>query len=103
LIKVVIPHIEVNRIARRGLLAPQLACTETHGVYVLGILTTEMGVRVWQDKNAMVAFDRAELPAGVTRQSGVTNWIYIPGAHALAHLEARGHLYIPAGGQTFGN
>src|SRR6266566_2019747 len=48
----------------------------------------------------MVAFDRAEFSARVARQPRVTNWIYIPRAHALANFEAGRHLYIAARGHT---
>ena len=37
--KVVVPHVEVHRVARRSALAPQLACREPNGIHVLPFLS----------------------------------------------------------------
>jgi hypothetical protein len=37
-LKVVIPHIHVDRVARRRLLSPQLERSKAHGILVLGVL-----------------------------------------------------------------
>ena len=68
-LKVVVPQIDIDGILRRGLLAPQLARGEAHRVDMLRLLAEEMGVGVWENKDAVVAVDRAELAARIARQA----------------------------------
>ena len=46
----VVPQIDVHRITRRGLLAPQFTRRKPHRIHVLGLLAEKMGVRVGKTK-----------------------------------------------------
>src|SRR3954467_973731 len=67
-IEIVLPQIEIDGVARVGRLAPQLARRKAHGVKELRVLALEPGVRIGEDMRAVIAFDRAQPTANVTRQ-----------------------------------
>src|SRR5580704_1047900 len=56
-----------------------------------------MGVSVREHKDAVVSVDRAGPPSRIARQARMIGWMYVAGAHALAHLEARYHHHVSAG------
>src|SRR5260370_9783962 len=85
----IVPQIDVDGIARRGLLTPEFARGETHGVEMLRLLALKMRVRVGKNEDAMIALDRADFAARVARQARVPGRIDIAAAHRLPHLEAR--------------
>src|ERR1700676_5277236 len=62
---------------------------------MLWLLAEEMGVTVREDIHAMVPADRTKFPARVAWQARVTDRMHVAGAHALAHLETRGHRHVP--------
>src|SRR5258708_38819647 len=95
-LKVVIPHGEINRIARRSLFSPQFTRAEAHRVYMLRFLAEEMSVGVRKNKDAMIPFDRTDFSARVAWQARVTHWMHIAGANALARLKTRSNRYLPA-------
>src|ERR1700686_5107380 len=67
-LQVVLPHVDVYRVARRCLGAPQLACGEAYRVHVLQLLAKPVDVGVRKHEHAVVAHDRAVLAARVARQ-----------------------------------
>src|SRR4029077_3088838 len=93
-VKVIIPHIDVHRIQRGGLLAPKFARGKTHRINVLRILAKKMSVGIRKNESAVVSMDRSEFSARVPRQPRMPHRIDVAGAHLLAHFEARGHLYV---------
>src|SRR5258707_9148092 len=90
-VKVVIPHIDVHRIQRRGLLAPKLARGKTHRINVLRFLAKKMRVSIRGNKDAMIAVDDAGFSSHIAWQTRVTNRMHIAAAPALTGLEARGN------------
>src|SRR5260370_24525106 len=99
----IVPQIDVDGIARRGLLTPEFARGETHGVEMLGLLALEMGVGVGKDKDAMIALDRADRAARVAPQARVPGRIDIAAADMLPHLEARYRWDVALHGIASGN
>src|SRR4029077_8202589 len=95
-LKVVVPHVDVNRIPRRGLLAPHLARGEAHRVHVLALFASEVSHGVGEHVYAMIAIDRSYSAARVTRQSRVSGRIEVARADALAHAEQGRHPRVPA-------
>src|SRR5262249_26046898 len=87
--KIVVPHVDINGIPRRRLLAPQLARGEAHGIEMLGFLAEEKAVRIRKNKHAVIALDGTGFSARLARQAGGAGGIYITGAYALADLETR--------------
>ena len=86
--KVVVPHVDIDGIARRGLLAPELARRETDGVDVLPLLAQKVRVGVGEVVDTMVTNDYAHPAARITRQARVPARMDVACAHALAYLEA---------------
>src|SRR5260370_17721999 len=85
----IVPQIDVDGIARRGLLAPEFARGETDGVEMLRLRGLKMRVRVRKNEDTMIALDRSDFAARVARQARVPGRIDIAAAHRLPHLEAR--------------
>ena len=67
--KVIVPKIDIDRIASIRLLAPQFACIKAHRIYVLRLFTQQMRVRIREDEDAVVTVDRSDLAARITRQA----------------------------------
>src|SRR5262249_42718444 len=95
-VKVVIPHVHVNGILQCGLVPPQFSGSKSHGINMLRLLTKQMSVGVWKNKNSMVAVNRPEFSAHVSRQPSVSYWMDVPSAHLLAHPEPCRHIHVPA-------
>jgi len=57
MLKVAIPHVKVNRIARRGAVSPQLPGLKTNRIQVLWLLAQKMRVCIREHEYAMVADD----------------------------------------------
>jgi hypothetical protein len=55
--EVVIEQIEMDAILRPSLVAPQFAGRETNRIDVLRLLAKEMGVRIREQEDAVIAFD----------------------------------------------
>ena len=102
-LKVVVPHVDVNRIARRGEWSPQLAGGEAHRVHVLTFFTLRVRVRVREDVHAVVASDDPDLASRVARQTRVANRVHIARAHTLSHFEQRSHRRLVARGNAAGH
>src|ERR1035438_7751211 len=64
---------------------------------MLRILAQETRVRIWKNENAMVAINRSEFSACISRQTRMAHRINVAGANSLAHLEAWGHIYVAVG------
>src|SRR5882757_5087388 len=88
MIEIAIPHIDVNRIARRGVLTPQLLRGKTNGIQVLRLLAQKMCVGVREYKDAVAANDRALLASRISGQTRVAYRIDIPGADVLSQFES---------------
>src|SRR5579859_3146709 len=88
MIEITIPHIDVNGIARRGVLTPQLPRGKTNRIQVLRLLAEEMCVRVREDKDAVAANDQTLLASRIAGQASVAHGIYVPGADLLSQFEA---------------
>src|SRR5438270_9354473 len=88
MIEITIPQIDVNRIAGRGVLTPQLPRGKTNGIQVLRLLAQEMCVGVREYKDAVAAKDGALLASRISGQARVAQRIHIPGADLLSQLEA---------------
>src|SRR5260370_689037 len=99
----IVPQIDVDGIARRGLLTPEFARGETHGVEMLRPLALEMRVRVGKNEDAMIALDRADFATRVARQARVPGRIDIAAANMLPHLEARYRWDVALHGIASGN
>jgi hypothetical protein len=67
MLKVVIPHIEMNRIARRSSLSPQLAGSETYGIKMLSFFALILRIRVRERVDAVVKNDLADFPPCISR------------------------------------
>src|SRR5580658_8661017 len=93
-LKVGIPHVDVNRVARQSLLAPQFPRRKPYRVNALRILSLIMRVRIRKYIHAVVTINRADLPASVSRQSSVFRRVDIARPHALPGLKplGRGHI-----------
>src|ERR1041385_4039009 len=89
MLKVVVPHVEMDGIARRSALAPELARGEADRIEMLRILAAVVGMAVGKDVHAAVADDFADLAADVPRQARVADRMHIARADALAGLEMR--------------
>src|SRR5258708_34509730 len=89
MIEITIPHIDVNRIARRCVLSPQLLSGKTNRIQVLRLLAQKMCVRVREYKDAVAANDRALLASRISGQTRVAYRIDIPGTDLLSQFEGR--------------
>src|SRR6185436_1061605 len=71
--KIVLPQVEVTRIARRGLLTPQFARRKAYRAEMLrlGAKMIGTGVRVLETANAVVGCDNALSSSRVARQPRV--------------------------------
>src|SRR5215472_15137236 len=69
--KVVVPEIEVHRIAIRRPAPPELTCREANRVEVLRLVAEALRLAVIEDEHAVVALDRAEPAARVAWQARV--------------------------------
>src|SRR5262245_9913056 len=88
-LKVVVPQIDVEGIARRSLLTPQLARGEAHQVNVLRLVTPAQSRAVREGLHAADPLDHASLAASIAGKAGMAYRIDIPSAHPLARLKAR--------------
>ena len=73
-LKVVVPQVEVHRVARRRDLSPQLVGRETDRVNVLTLLTLKMRVAVGKEIDTVISNDDAYLaaePKWVPRERGI--------------------------------
>jgi len=59
---IVFEHVQIKRIARRGLLAPQVARGETNAINVLRLVALAVGIGVVEAEHAAVGLDDADLP-----------------------------------------
>src|ERR1700686_2983179 len=59
-----------------------------------------MRVRIGEDIDAIVPFNRAGFSAGVTREACVAYRIQVASAHMLAYLKARRHFSVPPRGMS---
>ena len=59
MLKVGIPQVKVNRIARRGAVSPQLPGLKTNRIQVLWLLAQKMRVCIREHEYAVVADDNA--------------------------------------------
>ena len=71
-LKIVVPQIDVDCVARRGLLAPKLARREPSRIDVLRVFAERMRRRVGKYVDTMIAIDDSEFAARVTRQARVS-------------------------------
>src|SRR5260370_25879532 len=99
----IVPPIDVDGIARRGLLTPEFARGETHVVEMMRPLALEKRVRVGKNEDAMIALDRADFATRVARQARVSGRIDIAAANMLPHLEARYRWDVALHGIASGN
>jgi hypothetical protein len=67
LLKVVVPHIDINGISWGGTLAPQFTGGKTDRINVLALIAEEMRTRVGEAVHTMIADDCSGLAAGVAR------------------------------------
>ncbi len=95
-LKVVIPHVEMHRVVRRGLRSPQLSRGEAHRVHVLTLLTLKVRVGVGEHIDAVIASHDSGLAARVSGQSRMASGMDVAGANTLADLERRSNLWINA-------
>ena len=73
--KVVVPQVEVHRVAWRRDLSPQLRGREADRVNVLTLLTLKMRVAVGKEIDTVISDDDASLAADVARQPRVARGI----------------------------
>ena len=76
-LKIVVPHIDIDTIPWRGLLAPQLARRKTHRVDMLRLLAKKVRVGIRKDEGAIIAFNRAGFAPRIARQTRVTKRINV--------------------------
>ena len=88
MLKMVVPKIEMDGIARRSLFAPKLAGGEANGVYVLALGVT-VGIGIREIVDAVIDSNRAYFASRVTRQASMACRMQIAGAHALPDFESR--------------
>src|SRR5687768_18028810 len=67
-LKIALPQIEMDAVARVGALAPQLGRREAHRIEVLRHVALAVRAGVGQHMSAVVADDVAHLAAGIARQ-----------------------------------
>src|SRR5580704_6868078 len=87
MLEIAIPHVKVNRIARRGFSAPQLPGRKTDRIQVLRMLALKLRVGIREHENAAIANDSAFLTARVSGQAGMAQRIHVPCANPLSDLE----------------
>ena len=66
-LEVVVPHVQVNQIARRRLIPPDFARGESHRVEMLRFFAEQVRVRVRKEKHAAIENDDTALASHVTR------------------------------------
>ena len=100
-LEIVVPHVEVHRVARRRALAPQLARGESDGIDVLAFLTRGNG-RWCRERCTRRgrARRRRFLPRAYRGRRVWPVGIDVAGAHALAHLEQRPNVRLVARGDA---
>src|SRR5437879_429943 len=74
-LEILVPQIDVDRVVRCSLRAPQLVCGEPYRVDVLRSFALKMGIGIREDENTVVAVNRADLRAHVAGQAGVAEEI----------------------------
>src|SRR5262245_57927858 len=90
-LKVVVPHIEADRIARRSLHAPQFARGESDRVNVLAFVALALRGGIREQVDAVIAHDDAVLAARIQGQPRVACRMNVLGSDPLADLEEWAH------------
>src|SRR6266536_6262008 len=72
-LKVVVPQVHVDAVARRGVWPPEFARLEAHAVHVLRIAALLGGTRIREDEHPVVGFDPTAPPPHVARQPRVAH------------------------------
>src|SRR5258708_36898991 len=94
-LKVVIPHGEINRIARRSLFSPQLTRGEAHRVYMLRFPAEDLSVGVRKNEDAMIRSDRTDFSAPVAGKARVTHSMHTHVAQPPASVNTRSNCHVP--------
>src|SRR5467141_5348396 len=84
-----LPGLDRNLDGRIGVLAPEFAPVENHGVEPVRVLTLAVRDRVRKHVATPDAFDDPGMSTGIARQAGMAGRIDVAGAHAVAWLEFR--------------
>src|SRR5215470_8462545 len=83
--KVVVPHIDKNKVTGRCAFAPQFARSKTDGVDMLPLIAEKMRARVWEAVNAMITDDRSRLASRVPRQTRMASRVDVARSDALTN------------------
>src|SRR5688572_9325877 len=95
-LKVALPQVEMDTVARIGMLAPQFPRREAHGVEMLRHIALAVRAGIRQHVSAVMADDAAGLAAGIARQTRVSGGLHIARPHALTDGEPRLAVQIPS-------
>lgn len=88
----IVPQIDVDRVARRGSRSPELGRGKADTVEVLGLLAQTHGVGIGKDEHAVIPADDSSPASCVAWQACVSDGMMIAGHDAIALPEARGNL-----------
>ena len=87
MLKIVIPHIDMDGIARRRGLSPKLARREAHRINMLPLLAPVLSIGIRENNHAVVADDLAGLATRISGQSRMPHRIDVPCPNPLPYLE----------------
>jgi hypothetical protein len=79
--EVVIEQIEMDGILRPGVVAPQFAGRETNRIDVLRLLAEEMGVRIREQEDAVIALDGPRSCTHIAWQARVADRMHVACPH----------------------
>src|SRR5262249_32131801 len=79
----------MDGILQRGLVPPQFAGRKTNRIDVLRLLAKEVGVRIWEQEDAVIAFDGSSSCTNIAWKARVADWIHVASPHQLADRETR--------------
>src|ERR1700722_19951473 len=88
-IEIIFPQIDIDALARRVVLAPELAPVEFHRVAMLRLGAAAVRMCIGKDEYAPIAMDSSVMAARIAGQPGMALRIEVAGNHAVAGLEAR--------------
>src|SRR5215469_2124642 len=96
-LKIVLPQIETDAIARTGGIAPKGACLELDGIERLRIFPLELRIAVGEHVRAMQGNDYAQFVTCIPRQARVRERMDVAGAHRIARTVSRLTFSTPRG------
>jgi len=79
----------MDGILQPGLVPPQFAGRKTNRIDVLRLLAKEVGVRIREQEDPVIAFDGSSSCTNIAWKARVADWIHVASPHQLADRETR--------------